>query len=213
MVNISLLYSQSFQNKGRSTDIVRQRCPFVRTNFRFTGHFDRTRKKATRKKNALSHYYVSRGQSSFFILYFLVVTRLVSSRYYRAIFNILTSQKRDEFELRFVWSVNRSPVNTTGNGPKFIFCLVQWNPDFSKHPANWLESIGRFEKSGVKLQCLTGKEEMGLVRIGKLHDDELLLQLPESFRLCFLVQIRPFVFRARAGLTNLNKKAKRNEFW
>ena len=145
---------------------------------------------------------------------FLLVTRLVSSNYYhRAIFNIFTGQKRDDFELRLVWSVNRSLVNTTGNGPKFIFCLVQWNPDFSKHPANWLKSIGRFEKSGVKLQCLTGKEEMGLVRIGKLHDDELLLQLPESFRLCFLVQIRPFVFRARAGLTNLNKKAKRNEFW
>ena len=88
------------------------------------------------KKNAFSHHYVSRGQSSFFIVYFLLVSRLVSSRYYRAIFNIITGQKRDEFEVRFVWSVNRSLVNTTGNSPKFIFCLVQWDPENTKHLGN-----------------------------------------------------------------------------
>ena len=53
---------------------------------------------------------------------------------------------------------------------------------------------GGLRNRGVKLQCLTGKEEMDLVRIGKLHDDELLLQLPESFSLCFVVQMRPIVF-------------------
>ena len=110
---------------------------------------------------------------------------LVSSRYYRAIFNILTGQKRDEFELRFVWSVNRSLVNTTGNSPKFTFSLSQWNPDFSKHPANWLESIGRFEKSSVKLQCLTGKEEMALFQtIGTFENPsvrEILLYLLFGF--------------------------------
>ena len=104
--------------------------------FALPGHFDRTRKQATRKKNAFSHYYVSRGQSSFFIVYFLLVSRLVSSRYYRAIFNIITGQKRDEFEVRFIWSVNRSLVNTTGNSPKFIFCLVQWNPENTKNLGN-----------------------------------------------------------------------------
>lgn len=93
-----------------------------------TGHVEKRP-----EKNAFSHYYVSIGHSFFFILYFLLVTRLVSSRYYRAIFNILTGQKRDEFELRFVWSVNRSLVNTTGNSPKFILSLVRWNSEFSNH--------------------------------------------------------------------------------
>ena len=53
---------------------------------------------------------------------FLLVTRLVSSSY-RAIFNIFTGQKRDDFELRLVWSVNRSLVNTTGNSPKLFYFL------------------------------------------------------------------------------------------
>ena len=136
-VNISLLYSQGFQNKGRSTDIARQRCPFVRTNVRFTGHFDRTRKKATRKKKCTFTLYTFQEDNHLFSSYiFLLVTRLVSSRYYRAIFNILTGEKRDEFELRFVWSVNRSLVNTTGNSPKFIFSLLLRNPEFSKHLGN-----------------------------------------------------------------------------
>ena len=130
MVNISLLYSQGFQNKGRSTDIVRQRCPFVRTNFRFTGHFDRTRKKATRKKMHF-HTITFQEDSHLFSSYiFLLVTRLVSSSYYRAIFNIFTGQKRDDFELRLVWSVNRSLVNTTGNSPNLFFVLYSGIPSF-----------------------------------------------------------------------------------
>ena len=92
--------------------------------------------KSDQKKNSFSHYYVSRGRSSFFKLYFWLVTRLESSRYCRAIFNILTSQKRGEIELRFVRSVNRSLVNTTGESPKFIFCLVQRNPENTKHLGN-----------------------------------------------------------------------------
>ena len=131
MVNISLLYSQGFQNKGRSTDIVRQRCPFVWTNFRFTGHFDRTRKKATRKKMHF-HTIAFQEDSHLFSSYiFLLVTRLVSSNYYhRAIFNIFTGQKRDDFELRLVWSVNRSLVNTTGNSPNLFFVLYSGIPSF-----------------------------------------------------------------------------------
>ena len=131
VVNISLLYSQGFQNKGRSTDIVRQRCPFVWTNFRFTGHFDRTRKKATRKKMHF-HTITFQEDSHLFSSYiFLLVTRLVSSNYYhRAIFNIFTGQKRDDFELRLVWSVNRPLVNTTGNGPNLFFVLYSGIPSF-----------------------------------------------------------------------------------
>ena len=62
---------------------------------------------------------------------FLLVTRLVSSNYYhRAIFNIFTGQKRDDFELRLVWSVNRSLVNTTGNSPNLFFVLYSGIPSF-----------------------------------------------------------------------------------
>ena len=67
---------------------------------------------------------------------FLLVTRLVRSSYYRAIFNIFTGPKRGEIELRFVWSVSRSLPNTIGSSPKCIFCLVQWNPENTKHLGN-----------------------------------------------------------------------------
>ena len=44
---------------------------------------------------------------------------------------------------------------------------VQWNPDFSSHrgKGNWVRIIGRFEKSGIQLQSLTGERKLGLVRI------------------------------------------------
>ena len=44
---------------------------------------------------------------------------------------------------------------------------VQWNPDFSSHrgKGKWVRIIGRFEKSGIQLQSLTGERKLGLVRI------------------------------------------------
>ena len=39
------------QNNGQSTDNVQPRWPFMRTNIRFAGHFDRTHKQASREKN------------------------------------------------------------------------------------------------------------------------------------------------------------------
>ena len=93
-------------------------------------------KKRPEKKNAFSHYCVLQDSPLFSSYIFLLVTRLVRSSYYRAIFNIFTGQERDEFELRFIWSVSRLLVNTTGNSPKFIFCLVQWNPENTKHLGN-----------------------------------------------------------------------------
>ena len=44
-----------------------------------------------------------------------LLVRLACSNYYGVIFKILTGQKRDVSQLKFLW-----PVNTTGNGPKFI---------------------------------------------------------------------------------------------
>ena len=44
-----------------------------------------------------------------------LLVRLACSYYYGVIFKILTGQKRDLTELKFLW-----PVNTTGNSPKFI---------------------------------------------------------------------------------------------
>ena len=44
-----------------------------------------------------------------------LLVRLVRSNYYGVIFKILTGQKRDVTELKFLW-----PVNMTGNSPKFI---------------------------------------------------------------------------------------------
>ena len=46
--------------------------------------------------------------------------------------------------------------------------------------------------------------------IGQLHDDIILLQLPEFFSF-FFVQIRAIVLSA--GLTNLSKKAKKKKKW
>ena len=41
-----------------------------------------------------------------------LLVRLACSNYYGVIFKILTGQKRDLTELKFLW-----PVNTTGNSP------------------------------------------------------------------------------------------------
>ena len=42
-----------------------------------------------------------------------------------------------------------------------------WNPDFSNLPGKHklVREIGEFEKSGVKLQCLTEERERLLVRV------------------------------------------------
>ena len=51
-----------------------------------------------------------------------LLVRLACSYYYGVIFKILTGQKRDLTELKFLW-----PVNTTGNSPKFILSpIVRW---------------------------------------------------------------------------------------
>ena len=44
-----------------------------------------------------------------------LLVRLVRSNYYGVIFKILTGQKRDVTELKFLW-----PDNMTGNSAKFI---------------------------------------------------------------------------------------------
>ena len=44
-----------------------------------------------------------------------LIVRLACSNYYGVIFKILTGQKRDVTQLKFLW-----PVNMTGNSPKFI---------------------------------------------------------------------------------------------
>ena len=44
--------------------------------------------------------------------------------------------------------------------------------------------------------------------IGHLYDDIILLLRPESFRVCFLVQIRVFVIQTSLGLQNLNMKGE-----
>ena len=50
---------------------------------------------------------------------------------------------------------------------------------------------------------------MGVFQMGHLHDGViLLLLLPESFRVCFLVQIRAFVIQFSLGFPNLNMKEK-----
>ena len=41
-----------------------------------------------------------------------------------------------------------------------------------------------------------------------LYDDIILLVRPESFRVCFLVQIRVFVIQTSLGLQNLNMKGE-----
>ena len=45
--------------------------------------------------------------------------------------------------------------------------VIQWNPDFSNllGKSKLIRIIEVFEKSGVKLQCLTGKGKSVLVRI------------------------------------------------
>ena len=70
--------------------------------------------KLPKRKTTFLHHYVSGGQTSFFCFMFLLV-RLVHSIYYWTIFNILTSQKEDVNELKFLWL-----VNTTDNSTKFI---------------------------------------------------------------------------------------------
>ena len=67
------------------------------------GHFDRTRKQPLRFKRA----------SIFFHFMFLLV-RLIRLSCYRVIFHILTSQKKEVTELKFLW-----PVDTTRNNCKF----------------------------------------------------------------------------------------------
>ena len=44
---------------------------------------------------------------------------------------------------------------------------MQWNPDFSnlQGKRKLVREIGEFEKSGVKLQCLTEERERILVRV------------------------------------------------
>ena len=63
-----------------------------------------------------THYNFNRT-SIFFQLFtsMSLLVRLACSYYYGVIFKILTGQKRDLTELKFLW-----PVNTTGNSPKFI---------------------------------------------------------------------------------------------
>ena len=49
-----------------------------------------------------------------------LLVRLACSNYYGVIFKILTGQKRDVSQLKFLW-----PVNTTGNGPYiYIYFFV-----------------------------------------------------------------------------------------
>ena len=52
------------QSNGRSTDNVRPGWPFVRTNFRLTGHFDQTRKQAIRNKTKQRKLYFFACQAS-----------------------------------------------------------------------------------------------------------------------------------------------------
>ena len=62
---------------------------------------------------------MARVQATFFDFMFLFVM-LVRLSYYYVIFYILTGQKRDVTELKFLWL-----VNMTFNSPKFLFepCL------------------------------------------------------------------------------------------
>ena len=48
-----------------------------------------------------------------------------------------------------------------------LYNKVQWNPDFSnlQGKRKLVGEIGEFEKSGVKLQCLTEERERLLVRV------------------------------------------------
>ena len=77
-----------------------------------TKHFN---KRPGKKTFSLTPHYVSRGNLPF-LLYFLSVT-LVDSSYYRVFTSIyiLTGQKRDVTELRFL-----SRVNMISNNPKLI---------------------------------------------------------------------------------------------
>ena len=54
-------------------------------------------------------------RTSIFLLLMFLFVGLVHSSYYPFIYNILSGQKRDVTQLKFLW-----PVNMTGNSPKFI---------------------------------------------------------------------------------------------
>ena len=51
-------------------------------------------------------------------------------------------------------------------------------------------------------------DALSLLLICHFHDDVILLLGPESFRVCFLVQIRAFVIPSSLGLKNLKMKGK-----
>ena len=63
----------------------------------------------------------------------------------------------------------------------------------------------------VSFKCVSKMPLISPWWVGQLHDDVILLQLPDCPWVCrFLVQIKSIVLHSSAGLTNLNNKAKPN---
>jgi len=77
--------------------------------FILTGHV----KKRLEKKYIFTPLHFKR--TSIFLLLMFLFVGLVRSSYYPFIFNVLSGQKRDMTQLKFLW-----PVNMTGNSPKLI---------------------------------------------------------------------------------------------
>ena len=93
------------------------RWPFVRTNFQLAGNFDRTGKLSDQEKIHFHAITLQEYKRLFFYFMFLFVM-LVRLSYYFVIFYILTGQKRDVTELKFLWL-----VNMTFKSPKFFWAL------------------------------------------------------------------------------------------
>ena len=93
------------------------RWPFVRTNFQLAGNFDRTGKLSDQEKIHFHAITLQEYKRLFFYFMFLLVM-LVRLSYYFVIFYILTGQKRDVTELKFLWL-----VNMTFKSPKFFWAL------------------------------------------------------------------------------------------
>ena len=64
----------------------------------------------------------------------------------------------------------------------------------------------------MKEQHLKGLQTSIVGQIGHMHDDVILLLLPESFRVLLFMQITAFVIQTSLGLANLNMKEKRKGF-
>ena len=94
------------------------RWPFVRTNFQLAGNFDRTGKLSDQEKIHFHTITLQEYKHLFFFDFMFLLVMLIRLSYYYVIFYILTGQKRDVTELKFLWL-----VNMTFNSPKFFLAL------------------------------------------------------------------------------------------